>query len=669
MVRFYWLLIVVLAAFVAPLLAEKNCTWQNTVVYGQFIKTIRLTHPAGVVVTWEVEKGTSNITIAHNSHVSHNITYKNDEMILKVKLPKKAMATTINVNKWITCFMIFFCGWLINKRYAVLIGVIVLSTATFVLPATPTDCSNPRIHVKAPFDYMEKLCVNEKKCFEIKCTLSDLPQSYSVIPSDNKIMFKDEYCSIRKPEYWDDWVLHYFKSANNSESLYLADFDGDALVNIIEYYGNQSFIEKDKARTRRNVINVEELGTNPLNPDSDGDLLLDGFEYFNNMSPVKKDDLNADADGDGLSNLKEQILRTDPLNPDTDGDGALDGAEVKNNADPRDPIDRGMPPPDTQDVLIRITIGDHSGSHSERYVMHVGEVSHQSPGFGLVGFGDYNFKPGSYPITIQHVGTNLNTPDYDYRASVTKVGGQGKITVQDPQRILGFHHESTYDYTKGKSATLIVEGDCTEEKKATDCSCIKACEECRAKKKCYWNKSYCRDKKFLDDIIPIPNILFLTAANCACEKCQKWAEREKRDNAWLLDLNKNFKCPCKVRKNPWYKLGWEAIDNPSNKDWEIDGACIGSGLPGCWYFHPGADGCLRSSATSQYGARQQCCYDKRGTLLRPGHPGAGTPDKSVENHKEDDVEPYAWCCKDCDKKDSCDRYIKQARAGDASHCT
>ena len=81
---------------------------------------------------------------------------------------------------------------------------------------------------------------------------------------------------------------------------------------------------------------------------------------------------------------------------------------------------------------MNISVGDHSGSHSERYVLVVGQIQHQSPGFGIVGSGTYDFKPGTYTITLQHAGSNLATPDYDYTAIVTKVGGGATVTIDDP---------------------------------------------------------------------------------------------------------------------------------------------------------------------------------------------------------------------------------------------
>ena len=40
-----------------------------------------------------------------------------------------------------------------------------------------------------------------------------------------------------------------------------------------------------------------------------------------------------DADGDGLTDAEENQIGTNPLNPDTDSDGALDGSEVAAGTD------------------------------------------------------------------------------------------------------------------------------------------------------------------------------------------------------------------------------------------------------------------------------------------------------------------------------------------------
>ena len=98
------------------------------------------------------------------------------------------------------------------------------------------------------------------------------------------------------------------------------------------------------------------------------------------------------TDNDGLTDLEEQIHGTNPTKVDSDGDGASDGDEVRDGTDPNDPADEGVRDIHEKMATVRLTVGDHSGSHSERYTLNVGNsVSHQSPGFGLVGWGDYRF--------------------------------------------------------------------------------------------------------------------------------------------------------------------------------------------------------------------------------------------------------------------------------------
>jgi outer membrane protein OmpA-like peptidoglycan-associated protein len=65
--------------------------------------------------------------------------------------------------------------------------------------------------------------------------------------------------------------------------------------------------------------------TDPLNADTDGDGLSDGDE----IRRLKTDPCVGDSDGDGLKDGEEiRTYQTDPLNADTDGDRLADGAEV-----------------------------------------------------------------------------------------------------------------------------------------------------------------------------------------------------------------------------------------------------------------------------------------------------------------------------------------------------
>ncbi len=110
------------------------------------------------------------------------------------------------------------------------------------------------------------------------------------------------------------------------------DLDGDGLSNFIE----------------------QAKGTDPLDPDSDDDTLTDGFEVTKSFTdPLDTDsdstittpdendntilDPNEDLDGDGLSNVVEQVTGTDPNDSDSDDDGLLDGEEIGASTDPLDP--------------------------------------------------------------------------------------------------------------------------------------------------------------------------------------------------------------------------------------------------------------------------------------------------------------------------------------------
>lgn len=76
------------------------------------------------------------------------------------------------------------------------------------------------------------------------------------------------------------------------------------------------------------------IATDPMIADTDGDGLSDGEE----ASVYQTDPLKPDTDGDGLTDGDEvRTWKTDPLNMDTDGDAYTDGSEVQNNYNPNGP--------------------------------------------------------------------------------------------------------------------------------------------------------------------------------------------------------------------------------------------------------------------------------------------------------------------------------------------
>jgi hypothetical protein len=213
----------------------------------------------------------------------------------------------------------------------------------------------------------------------------------------------------------------------------------------------------------------------PLVWDSDGDMLPDGWEVQYGLNPCEfatPNDPSWDADGDGLGLFDEYRYCTSPFTPDTDGDGVNDGNEAAQGSDPADASDGGDP---ANCVKLRLTVGDPSGSESERWNLEVFEEAtgravchHCDNGFGTPGSAEYSLVKGkAYAFSLRWVATNLDEgPDYDWQAKIndsTEAGaysglyGTGAFIVEDPDGLLT---ECTYggpnNLTIGKQGRIIV---------------------------------------------------------------------------------------------------------------------------------------------------------------------------------------------------------------------
>jgi len=187
------------------------------------------------------------------------------------------------------------------------------------------------------------------------------------------------------------------------------------------------------------ALQITYPGLDPLKWDTDGDMLPDGWELEHNLNPVVADNaasLSWDADNDGLGLFDEYRYCTDPNNPDTDGDGVLDGAEVPQSPGscPNDSDDCGDP---TNCITLKLTVGDSSGSYSERWNLEVFEEATGKPvarhcdnGFGTPGSAEYALVKGkSYLFKLRWIATDPNytgtpNPDYDWQCRISFYAGR-----------------------------------------------------------------------------------------------------------------------------------------------------------------------------------------------------------------------------------------------------
>lgn len=147
--------------------------------------------------------------------------------------------------------------------------------------------------------------------------------------------------TFQAPDTADDYVVNISVtnrslSGSNESALTVnqpGDTDGDGLTDDVE----------------------EQLGTDPLNPDTDQDGLDDYEEVYEGEDGYVTNATSSDTDGDGLSDHEEVIkgedgYETDPTNADTDGD-SVDDSQDWNPTDPNI-----QSPPKEDDNLIWIVL-------------------------------------------------------------------------------------------------------------------------------------------------------------------------------------------------------------------------------------------------------------------------------------------------------------------------
>jgi uncharacterized protein (DUF1800 family) len=79
---------------------------------------------------------------------------------------------------------------------------------------------------------------------------------------------------------------------------------------------------------------ISTMAMGPADSDSDG--MPDAWEITHSFNPNNHADAARDADGDGVTNLKEFLIGTNPRDSDSDDDGVSDSVELHRGTDPLD---------------------------------------------------------------------------------------------------------------------------------------------------------------------------------------------------------------------------------------------------------------------------------------------------------------------------------------------
>lgn len=108
-------------------------------------------------------------------------------------------------------------------------------------------------------------------------------------------------------------------------------------------------------------------------------------------------------------------------------------------------------------IKLKLTVGDPSTSNSEQWALRVGAIRHVAPTHGSVVTTAYAFDVGkSYPISLEHLSTRLDTPDYDWSANIEKTDRPEFFVVDEnkPFYIIGPYQGGWMSWAVANYASL-----------------------------------------------------------------------------------------------------------------------------------------------------------------------------------------------------------------------
>ncbi len=226
------------------------------------IEVLHVAHDESTSFTWQAVRGTTDITIWNSNSLSVT-TLDLGEGAYKICAKSSGQcsgAMAISLLKGPSAALTLMSAGLLHSSLhegQIWTSLLLFGSAAFTLGQATDLChSVPQefLHIQIPTNLVKDLCVNGP-CTPLLCPMN-VGSQFSQIPSNNDIIFSDDNCKIREPEFWDEWLEYHF--GEDSGQDYFGDVDNDGLVNILEYYGTLAFegtfLNVHSNNTRKSVV-------------------------------------------------------------------------------------------------------------------------------------------------------------------------------------------------------------------------------------------------------------------------------------------------------------------------------------------------------------------------------------------------------------------------------